>query len=166
MRRPRIEAGNTVRHGRFAGVAAALCCGAWMVAAAPALLPQTPAPSGARSAWRPDNGDGTYRNPVLFADYSDPDVVRAGDDFYMVSSSFHAVPAIPVLHSRDLVNWSLIGTSRQRSRRRATTRPSTGMACGRRVFATTRAASGCYFGDPILGIFMTTAATRGARGSR
>lgn len=58
--------------------------------------------------WRADNGDGTYRNPILFADYSDPDAIRVGDDFYLIASSFNAVPGIPVLHSRDLVNWNLI----------------------------------------------------------
>jgi beta-xylosidase len=59
--------------------------------------------------WIPDLGDGTYQNPVLFADYSDPDAVRVGDDFYLVSSSFDAVPALPILHSKDLVNWTIIG---------------------------------------------------------
>ncbi|WP_112133789.1 glycoside hydrolase family 43 protein [Glycomyces dulcitolivorans] len=56
-----------------------------------------------------DNGDGTYRNPVLNADWSDPDCVRVGDDFYLTASSFHRVPGLPVLHSRDLVNWTVIG---------------------------------------------------------
>ncbi len=50
-----------------------------------------------------------YRNPVLFADYSDPDVIRVGRDYYLVSSSFHLSPGIPVLHSRDLVHWRIIG---------------------------------------------------------
>ncbi len=58
--------------------------------------------------WVADRGDGTYRNPVLFADYSDPDVVRHGDDFYMVASSFNCLPGLPVLHSRDLVNWRIV----------------------------------------------------------
>jgi beta-xylosidase len=60
-------------------------------------------------AWVPDNGNGTYKNPVLNADYSDPDAIRVGDDFYLVSSSFNHVPGLPILHSRDLVNWRLIG---------------------------------------------------------
>jgi len=60
-------------------------------------------------AWVADNGDGTYRNPILYADYSDPDVIRVGADFYMTASSFDAVPGLPILHSRDLVNWDLIG---------------------------------------------------------
>ena len=59
--------------------------------------------------WVADNGDGTYKNPVLNADYSDPDVIRVGDDFYLISSSFEDVPGLPILHSKDLVNWSIIG---------------------------------------------------------
>ncbi|WP_245844100.1 family 43 glycosylhydrolase [Nibricoccus aquaticus] len=55
-----------------------------------------------------DQGDGTYRNPVLKADYSDPDVIRVGEDFYLVASEFHFV-GMQVLHSRDLVNWRVIG---------------------------------------------------------
>src|SRR5262252_1805568 len=59
--------------------------------------------------WVPDGGDGTYRNPVIFADYSDPDVVRSGEDYYLVASSFNVTPALPILHSRDLVNWTIVG---------------------------------------------------------
>ncbi len=47
-------------------------------------------------------------NPVLHADYSDPDVCAVGDDFYMTASSFKYIPGIPILHSGDLVNWSLV----------------------------------------------------------
>ncbi|MEU5157610.1 family 43 glycosylhydrolase [Glycomyces sp. NPDC021274] len=57
----------------------------------------------------PDNGDGTYRNPVLRGDWSDPDAIRVGDDFYLTASSFHRAPGLPILHSRDLVNWTIIG---------------------------------------------------------
>jgi beta-xylosidase len=67
------------------------------------------APKPASSApWVPDLGDGTFQNPILFADYPDPDIIRVGEDFYMTASSFNAVPALPVLHSRDLVNWDLV----------------------------------------------------------
>src|SRR6185295_2245063 len=59
--------------------------------------------------WVADNGDGTYKNPIIHADYSDPDVVRAGDDYYLVASSFNCAPGIPILHSKDLVNWRIIG---------------------------------------------------------
>jgi len=58
--------------------------------------------------WKPDLGNGTYKNPILYADYSDPDVIRTGSDYYMVASSFTCQPGIPVLHSRDLVNWRII----------------------------------------------------------
>lgn len=54
-----------------------------------------------------DQGNGTYINPVLNADYSDPDVVRVGEDYYMVCSEFHFM-GMPVLHSKDLVNWTII----------------------------------------------------------
>ena len=60
------------------------------------------------SPWVADRGDGTYRNPVLHADYSDPDAIRVGDDFWMTASSFGHVPGLPILHSRDLVNWTLV----------------------------------------------------------
>ncbi|OXA90475.1 glycoside hydrolase family 43 protein [Flavobacterium hercynium] len=60
-------------------------------------------------AWIADNGDGTYTNPIIHADYSDPDVVRVGDDFYMTASSFNCIPGLPILHSKDLVNWKIIG---------------------------------------------------------
>src|SRR5215472_3603609 len=58
--------------------------------------------------WRADQGDGTFRNPILYADYSDPDVVRVGDDFYLTASSFNCTPGLPILHSRDLVNWTIV----------------------------------------------------------
>jgi beta-xylosidase len=58
--------------------------------------------------WVPDLGTGQYMNPVLYADYSDPDAIRVGDDYWMTSSSFCHVPGLPILHSRDLVNWALV----------------------------------------------------------
>ena len=62
----------------------------------------------AKKMWIADQGDGTYRNPILYTDYSDPDVIRVGQDYYMVASSFSNVPAVPLLHSRDLVNWKVV----------------------------------------------------------
>ena len=58
--------------------------------------------------WVADNGDGTYKNPIINADYSDPDVIRVGDDYYMTSSSFNCIPGLPILHSKDMVNWELV----------------------------------------------------------
>jgi len=58
--------------------------------------------------------NGIYTNPVLHSDYSDPDVIRAGDEYFMVASSFNCVPGIPVLRSNDLVSWELTGYALQR----------------------------------------------------
>jgi beta-xylosidase len=55
-----------------------------------------------------DNGDGTYSNPPLYADFPDPDIIRVGDDFYMVSTTFMNSPGLALLHSKDLVNWTTI----------------------------------------------------------
>jgi beta-xylosidase len=64
---------------------------------------------GPRHAWSPDLGNGRYRNPVIHADYSDPDVIRVGDTYYMTASSFSNVPGLPLLQSADMVNWTLVG---------------------------------------------------------
>lgn len=79
-----------------------------MLITAVALLLSFPSFSQSRS-WVPDLGNGQYKNPVINADYSDPDVCRAGNDYYLIASSFNAVPGLPILHSKDLVNWQLIG---------------------------------------------------------
>lgn len=70
--------------------------------------------SSVSKVWLADNGNGTYKNPIINADYSDPDAIRVGDDFYMVSSSFEDVPGLPILHSKDLVSWTIIGHGLQR----------------------------------------------------
>ena len=60
--------------------------------------------------WSPDNGNGTYTNPVINADYSDPDVCvgPSGEDYYLTASSFQCTPGLPILHSKDMVNWEII----------------------------------------------------------
>ncbi|RZL98071.1 MAG: glycoside hydrolase, partial [Pedobacter sp.] len=63
----------------------------------------------AQNVWKSDNNNGTYTNPILHADYSDPDAIRVGDNFYMIASSFNAAPGLPILQSKDLVNWTIIG---------------------------------------------------------
>ena len=55
-----------------------------------------------------------YKNPVLFSDYSDPDLIRVGDDYWMTSSSFTCYPGLQILHSTDLVNWEIAGAAVQR----------------------------------------------------
>lgn len=72
--------------------------------------------------WSPDNGDGTYKNPVIHADYSDPDVIAVGDDYYLTASSFECFPGLPILHSKDLVNWEIISYALPCSYRSSMTR--------------------------------------------
>lgn len=60
------------------------------------------------TVWSPDLSDGSFKNPIIFADYSDPDVIRIKDSFYLVSSSFCHMPALPILRSNDLVNWEIV----------------------------------------------------------
>lgn len=58
--------------------------------------------------WNADLGNGSYRNPILYADYSDPDAIRVGGDYFMTASSFCNAPGLPLLHSKDLVNWKVV----------------------------------------------------------
>ena len=58
--------------------------------------------------WNADLGNGNYRNPILYADYSDPDAIRVGEDYFMIASSFCNAPGLPLLHSKDLVNWKVV----------------------------------------------------------
>ena len=58
--------------------------------------------------WVSDEGNGMYRNPVLHADYSDPDVCEVGEDYFLTASSFNCTPGLPILHSKDLVNWKIV----------------------------------------------------------
>ena len=105
--------------------------------------------------WCPDNGDGTYQNPVLNADYSDPDVICVGDDYYLTASSFQCMPGLPVLHSRDLVNWTIIGYALQRQF------PGELPQHGNGVWAPSiRHHNGefyIYWGDPDRGVMMVKA---------
>jgi beta-xylosidase len=60
-------------------------------------------------SWRADNGNGTFTNPLFYDEFSDPDLIRVGDDFFLTGTTMHAMPGLPVLHSKDLVNWELLG---------------------------------------------------------
>ena len=76
-----------------------------------ALLPFAAFAQYKSLVWSPDNGNGTYTNPVINADYSDPDVCvgPSGEDYYLTASSFQCIPGLPILHSKDLVNWEIVG---------------------------------------------------------
>ena len=108
-----------------------------------------------RAAWSPDKGDGTYKNPIIFADYSDPDVIRVGDGFYLVASSFNASPGLPVLHSRDLVNWTIIGHVFQQYPFESFNAPQHGNGVWAPSIRYQKGEFYVYFGDPDLGIFMS-----------
>ncbi|HMQ61570.1 MAG TPA: glycoside hydrolase 43 family protein [Flavilitoribacter sp.] len=86
----------------------------FFVFAAGALPVFTQSPGGISQVWVADQGDGTYKNPILYADYSDPDAIRVGEDYYLTASSFNCMPGLPILHSRDLVNWEIIGHALQK----------------------------------------------------
>jgi xylan 1,4-beta-xylosidase len=58
--------------------------------------------------WRADNGNGTFTNPLFYDEFSDPDLIRVGEDYYLTGTTMHSMPGLPVLHSRDLVNWKLL----------------------------------------------------------
>ncbi|MCR5360941.1 MAG: glycoside hydrolase 43 family protein [Bacteroidales bacterium] len=58
-------------------------------------------------SWTADNGNGTYTNPLFYDEFSDPDVIRVGEDYYLAGTTMHCVPGLVVLHSKDLVNWEL-----------------------------------------------------------
>lgn len=60
-------------------------------------------------SWCPDNGNGTFTNPLMWGDWPDPDIIRVGDDFYLTSTSMHYVPGCPIAKSKDLVNWAMAG---------------------------------------------------------
>jgi beta-xylosidase len=106
-------------------------------------------------------GNTTYRNPVLFADYSDPDVIRDGDNYYLVSSTFAFVPGIPILQSNDLVHWTILGHVLPRIEIDPQYDMVGGNRYGRGVWAPSiRKHNGLfyvYFPTPDEGIFVSTA---------
>lgn len=65
------------------------------------------APSKPKS-WTSDNGNGTFTNPLFYDEFSDPDMIRVGDDYYLTGTTMHAMPGLPILHSKDLVNWKFV----------------------------------------------------------
>lgn len=107
---------------------------------------------GRSLVWVADQGDGTYRNPVLHADYSDPDVIRVGDDYWMTSSSFDCLPALQILHSTDLVNWEIVGAVE--SYRPEGVQEQHGNGVWAPSIRHHNDTYYIYWGDPDVGIFM------------
>lgn len=115
----------------------------------PAFLPA--------QAWSPDLGTGRYRNPVVYADYSDPDVVRVGDDYYMTASSFGHVPGLPILHSRDLVNWRIVNYALRRLPSPDFDAPQHGNGVWAPSIRYHAGEFYIYYGDPDRGIYVVKA---------
>ena len=108
--------------------------------------------------WCPDNGDGTYTNPVLYADYSDPDVCAVGEDYYLTASSFNCIPGLPILHSKDLVNWQIIGYALQEQEpKELFDKPQHGKGVWAPAIRYHNDSLYIYWGDPDFGIFMVKA---------
>jgi len=134
------------QNDRLLLIAFAIC----LMASAPAILTQLASAKG-----------DVYRNPVLFADYSDPDVIRDGTNYYLVASTFHFVPGIPILQSDDLVHWTILGHVVQRMTMDPRYSMIGGNRYGKGVWAPAiRKHNGLYFvyfPTPSEGIFVSTA---------
>lgn len=105
--------------------------------------------------WVSDEGNGMYRNPVLHADYSDPDVCAVGEDYFLTASSFNCTPGLPILHSKDLVNWKIVNYALKKVEPMEYYNEA---RHGKGVWAPSiRFHEGMYYiywGDPDFGIFM------------
>lgn len=112
--------------------------------------------------WVADNGDGTYKNPILYADYSDPDVIRVGGDYYMTASSFSSIPGLPILHSTDLVNWELIGYALSKYPNDSFDTPQHGKGVWAPSIRYQNDYFYIYWGDPDDGVYMVR--TKNIRG--
>lgn len=107
-----------------------------------------------KGKWTADLGNGRYKNPILFSDYSDPDVIRVGDDFFMTASSFTYFPGLPVLHSKDLVNWRIISYAIKRMPYAAYDVPQHGRGVWAPAIRYRSNKFYIYFASPDEGIFM------------
>jgi beta-xylosidase len=106
--------------------------------------------------WVSDLGNGQYKNPVLNADYSDPDVCRVGEDYYMTASSFNCIPGLPILYSKDLVNWTLIGAAIPKLFPESVfSQPQHGNGVWAPSIRYHNGEFYIYYGDPDYGIYMT-----------
>lgn len=105
--------------------------------------------------WVSDEGNGMYRNPILHADYSDPDVCVVGEDYFLTASSFNCTPGLPILHSKDLVNWKIVNYALKKVE---PVEYYNEARHGKGVWAPSiRFHEGMYYiywGDPDFGIFM------------
>lgn len=105
--------------------------------------------------WVSDEGNGMYRNPVLHADYSDPDVCAVGEDYFLTASSFNCTPGLPILHSKDLVNWKIVNYALKKVEPvEYYNEPRHGKGVWAPSIRFHEGVFYIYWGDPDFGIFM------------
>lgn len=105
--------------------------------------------------WVSDEGNGMYRNPVLHADYSDPDVCVVGEDYFLTASSFNCTPGLPILHSKDLVNWKIVNYALKKVEPvEYYNEPRHGKGVWAPSIRFHEGVYYIYWGDPDFGIFM------------
>lgn len=120
-----------------------------------AILPMLANAQYRSEVWCPDNGDGTYTNPVIDADYSDPDACAVGEDYYLTASSFNCTPGLPILHSKDMVNWEIIGHAiKDVEPKELFAGPSHGNGVWAPSIRHHNGEFYIYWGDPDNGVFM------------
>lgn len=105
--------------------------------------------------WVADEGNGMYRNPILYADYSDPDVCVVGEDYFLTASSFNCTPGLPILHSKDLVNWKIVNYALKKVEPvEYYNEPRHGKGVWAPSIRFHEGVYYIYWGDPDFGIFM------------
>lgn len=95
-------------------VAAILVLGSVPNGSLSAQVSSTQSVFAAGTTWTADNGNGTFSNPLFYDEFSDPDLIRVGDDYYLTGTTMHTMPGLPVLHSKDLVNWTFLSYAMQK----------------------------------------------------
>lgn len=98
-----------------------------------------------------------FTNPILHSDYSDPDVIKVGDDFWMTASSFNCVPGLPILHSKDLIHWTLVNAALPELYSDSFDAPSHGNGVWAPAIRFHQEKFYIFWGDPDIGIFVVTA---------
>ena len=104
--------------------------------------------------WTADLGNGQYKNPIVYADYSDPDVIHVGEDFFMTASSFNFSPGLPILHSKDLVNWKVVSYALDRMPFKEYNLPQHGKGVWAPALRYHNGEFYIYFGAPDEGVMM------------
>jgi xylan 1,4-beta-xylosidase len=104
---------------------------ALLIAGAPMIAPA----ASAGRHWTADNGNGTYSNPLFNEEFEDPDIIRVGEDYYLAGTTMHMMPGVQIMHSKDLVNWELVGYAVDKLDLGPTYRMEGGNVYGRGIWA-------------------------------